>query len=55
MIFLGITIVSAILLNKVYQYQTMSIFETDRKGSITTLLGIGLPFALVFGVPNYIN
>jgi hypothetical protein len=47
-VFILITIISAILINKIYQYQTYAMFETVRKGTIMDLIMYSLPFAVLF-------
>jgi hypothetical protein len=49
-IFAGISLVSAILINKIYLYQTLPYFENIRNGSMKELLMYGLPFFVVFTV-----
>jgi hypothetical protein len=39
-----------VLLNKIYNYQTLEYFQNIRNGSVQDLIIYGLPFALLFSV-----
>jgi hypothetical protein len=47
-VFLFITVVSAVLINKIYLYQTLPYFENIRKGYISELVYFGIPFGILF-------
>ena len=47
-VFLFISVVSAVLINKIYLYQTLPYFDNIRKGYISELVYYGIPFGILF-------
>jgi hypothetical protein len=47
-LFVIVTILSAILFNKIYLFQTLEYFQGIRKGNITELIFFGVPFGALF-------
>ena len=57
-VFLFISVVSAILINKIVIYQTSEYFTSIRKGYFSELVFYGIPFGILFvlsdGLVHYI-
>ena len=47
-VFLFISIASAVLINKIYIYQTSDFFTNIKKGTLSELLCYGIPFGILF-------
>ena len=50
--YLGATVFSAVLLHKIYLFQTMPEFDSIREGTPIDFLYYSLPFAVAFTVTN---
>ena len=52
--YLGASVFSAVLLHKVYLFQTLPAFDNIRQGTIKDMLYYSLPFGIAFTVlPRY--
>lgn len=53
--YLAASIFSAVLLHKVYLFQTLPEFESYRVGGLLDLLYYSLPFGVAFTVPGHLK